>query len=207
MKITSRIVGKVVGLLSCPVLGLVIAGTAGFAEANTINYSVVSSPFSAELLGVNYSWAGGTITGEIDIFSTPFVVTVNPDSGEEVSRFSFTGTANLNGVPLTFAPGSYVAVFHNANLADSTVFNFTFQPFNVSDNLQFLGVFFQDWDGVGYVNLSFGTVPRNALFATGGSFAISPVPGPIAGAGLPGLIAAVSLFGWWRRRQSAGMKG
>ena len=179
---------------------LVLAAFVG-ALGLAIDAPAHADPFNWSYTGVGIS-GSGTLTATF----------LNSNDGGTFQVTHMTGTANGAAIVdvLPLPPGGY-GLYDNLFFPNaSPQLDFPGLAFTVAGgqafNLFFDTVATGDFNcgRIGYCLLGPGTVGSEGLTDPSApiTFAAAAVPGPIAGAGLPGLIlAGGGLLGWWRRRR------
>ena len=181
---------------------LVIVPGAASANSITENLSIIL-PSSATLASgkvMGFASAFDSKLGKltsIQMSLTGPIITADPDGGSPMIEVTLDGNENFTDVQ-DLGVGT-LDLDLSATSMDPTVLTFwSIVPGNLSVNLEFLTTNDSPSDATymaGNIGLT-GTMTFN--------YTPVGVPGPVAGAGLPGLIfAGGGLLGWWHRKRKA----
>jgi hypothetical protein len=151
------------------------------ARADTITYDLTLTATSGPLSGTGSFSVTGPISSFFqDFTSSTGLLSLNFDIGGH----DFSLANSPGGTNVTFVNGSLSGILYVG-----TMQSFSLDIGTLGLQYAYVDVFHPGNDSVGNIYAS---------------HAASPVPGPIVGAGLPGLIfASGGLLAWWRRKRKA----
>jgi hypothetical protein len=186
-------------------LGVVCAIALGAGAAKTANASMITETINFTTTGFGAGAPFSSATGSFTITFDPLVTVVGQGTTITFNSVNipqgilapyFFYNANLSGGLLTVCSPGQVSV--SSCIVSPGHNEFDIQMLNVKSSPTFN---FLDYATSSVTTKIFAS--GGGVFGNGGS--VSVVPGPIVGAGLPGLILASGglLLGWWRRKQKA----